>query len=287
MKLWQVKWFRVGVIIISSLLMVGATAAFLSVFSNLNSLSPTPSPKIETPLPSLQGQLPEPKTLGVATREESLDPILMYHHIQDVSNFANVVEGGLYVSPAELREEMEYLSKLGYKTAILSELFDDLPDKRVVITFDDGYKDVIDNALPILKENGYRAVVFVITDKINQPGYLDWGNLERLKNEGWEIGSHSLTHPDFKILSDELAKKQIFESKKILEDKLKIKVEYFCYPAGRYRETTIDLLKEAGYLGAVTIELGAKNSKDKIFELKRIRIEGNTTFSVFKNYFKK
>lgn len=286
MKLWQIKWFRVGVIIISSLLALGATAAFLFIFSNSNSLSPTPSPKIETPLPSLQGQLPEPKTLGVATKNESSDPILMYHHIQDISNPANVAEKNLYLSPIKLKEEMEYLSESGYKTAVLSELFYNLPDKRVVITFDDGYKDVIDNALPVLKELGFRGVVFIIVNNVGKPGYMNFNDLRVLNQEGWKIGSHSLTHPNFKTLSNEAAKKQIFESKNILEDKLNIKVEYFCYPAGRYNETTINLVKEAGYVGAVTIEPGAKNSKDNIFELKRIRIDGNTALSGFKSIFK-
>lgn len=286
MKLWQIKWFKLLIIITSGLLAVGLTFVIIFIHQNSKSLSPTPSPKIETPLPSLSGELPEPKTLGVAARNESLHPILMYHHIQDIFQPANAAEKELYLNPAKLKEEMKFLSESGYRAALLSELFDDLPGERVVITFDDGYKDVVDNALPILKELGFRGVVFIIVNNVGRPGYMSFDDLNKLKNEGWEIGSHTLAHPDLAKEPETIQRKQIFESKKILEDGLNIKIEYFCYPAGRYNETTINLLKEAGYVGAVTVESGTKNSKDKIFELKRIRIEAKTTLSNFKNYFK-
>lgn len=283
--MWQVKWFRVGVLIVSALVAVGIT--FIIILIHERSFSQSPAPTLNsTPLPSFQGQLPEPKTLGVATKNESTVPILMYHHIQDLSNTSNPIEKGLSLGTAKFREEMKYLSDSGYKTATLTELFYNVPDKRVVLTFDDGYKDVVDNALPALKEFGFRGVVFIIVDRVGQPGYLGWGDLERLNQEGWEIGSHTLNHPELAREPEPIQRKQIFESKKILEDGLDIKIEYFCYPAGRYNEMTINLVKEAGYLGAVTVEAGTKNSKDKIFELKRIGIKDQATFSSFKNYFK-
>ena len=276
--MWQIKWFKIGLLIFSGLLAVGATFIVILIHERSFSESPAPSTS-ETPQPSLQGYLPEPKTLGVAAKNESSDPIFMYHHIQDVSD-------NLSLSPAKFRSEVEYLSQNNYQVITLSELFNDTPGEKAVLTFDDGYKDVIDNALPVLKKFGFRGVVFIIVNNIGQSGYMSFDDLRVLKNEGWEIGSHSLTHPDFKILSDELAKKQIVESKKILEDGLNIKIEYFCYPAGRYNETTVNLVKEAGYVGAVTIKPGTKNSKDKIFELKRIRIQSAETLFGFKSIFK-
>lgn len=282
--MWQIKWFRIAVIIISGLVATGLAFIFIFIFERSFSKSPTPSPT-STPLPSLQGQLPEPKTLGVATKDESETPILMYHHIQDVSNNANSTEKNLSLSPAKFKEEMKYLSDSGYKTATLSELFNDVPDKRIVLTFDDGYKDVVTAVPPVLKEYGFRGVAFIIVDNIDKPGYATWDNLKKLRDEGWEIGSHSLTHPDL-VISKSVAQKEIFESKKMLENKLNISVNFFCYPAGKHDDSIVSLVRAAGYVGAVTTNSGTKNLKINIFELKRIRISSGETLSGFKSALK-
>ena len=282
MKLWQVKWFKLMILIVSGLLAVGITFVIIYIHQNSNFSSPTPPQNFETPLPSLQGHLPEPKALGVKTKDETNVPILMYHHIQNISASSNITEKNLSVSPAIFKDEIKYLSQSGYSGAVLDELFDEYPQKRIVITFDDGYKDIIENALPVLKEYGFRGVVFVIVDNIGKSGYMNIGDLNILINNGWEIGSHSLTHPSLKKLSEDESKKQITESKKILENIMQTKINYFCFPAGKYNEDTIEILKSTGYVGAVTIEPGKENLKPNIFELKRIRIEANDTLSSFK-----
>ncbi|MBU2595377.1 polysaccharide deacetylase family protein [Patescibacteria group bacterium] len=275
--MWQIKWFKIGLLIFSGLLAVGVTFIIILIHERSFSESPAPSTS-ETPQPSLQGYLPEPKTLGVATKSESTDPILMYHHIQDAPD-------NLSLSPAIFKAEAEYLFQENYQTITLSELFNDTSGKKVVLTFDDGYKDVVDNALPVLKEYGFRGVVFVIVDNVGKPGYLSFDDLALLKNEGWEIGSHSLTHLDL-VVSSAAAKAEIFDSRKILQDRLGIQVNFFCYPAGKYNDSTLSLVKDAGYLGAVTTESGTKNSKINIFELKRIRIQNAETLFGFKSIFK-
>lgn len=281
--MWQVKWFRIAVIIVSGLAAVGLAFIIINIFERSFSESPAPiSNSNLTPLPSLQGQLPEPKTLGVATKDTSNTAILMYHHIQDVPKLANSTEKNLSLSPAKFKEEIKYLSDVGYKTATMAELFNDVPEQRVVLTFDDGYKDVITNAFPTLKEYGFRGVAFIIIDDVGKPGYMTWDDLKNLKNQGWEIGSHSLTHPDLEVSSKDVAQKQIVDSKRILEDKLGIKIEFFCYPAGKYNPTTISILKAAGYIGAVTIDSGSENLKSRIFELKRLRIFNSESLASFK-----
>lgn len=284
--MWQVKWFRIAVIIASGLAAAGLAFILLFIRERSFSQSPTPISNSATPLPSIQENLPEPKTLGVATKDESDTPILMYHHIQDVSKNANTAEKNLSLSPAKFKEEIKFLSDSGYKTATLSELFNNDPEKRIVLTFDDGYKDLITNAFPILKVYGFRGVAFIIVDDVGKPGYVTWDDLKNLKNEGWEVGSHSLTHPDLEISSNDTAQKQIIDSKKILEDKLGIIIDFFCYPAGKYNQNTISMLKAAGYGGAVTTTSGTKNYQSNIFELKRLRINGDGSFVGFKNIFK-
>lgn len=271
-------------IIISGALALGLAFVVIFIRQNLNSSSPIPTQNLETPAPSFEGQLPKPKILGAAIKNEVDIPILMYHHI-GIIGAEETEERDLYLDPLSFQEEADYLAQENYQVITLSELFNDTPGKKVVLTFDDGYKDAVVNALPILKKYGFRGVVFIIVNNVGKLGYMGWNDLAELKNEGWEIGSHSLTHPDFEYLSDDEAKRQIIESKKILEEKLNTKIEYFCYPSGKYNEKTIPILKSAEYLGAVTTNYGRENLKANIFELKRIRILNTETLYGFKSIF--
>ena len=152
----------------------------------------------------------------------------------------------------------------------------------MVLTFDDGYKDNIDNALPILKKYGFKATVYVITDSIGQDRYMNWDDLKNLKNNGWAIGSHTQTHPDLTQINIDNVKDQLERSKQTLEKKLKIKINDFCYPSGKYNDNIINEVKNTGYNDAVTTKPGSKNNIDHKYELNRIRINSDTSIDSFK-----
>lgn len=223
-------------------------------------------------------------------------PIYMYHHIQDLTDDGDQLLYGLSLSISSFQEEMNYLKKNNYKTLTLTEMLDNQLAKSVVLTFDDGYIDVYQNAFPIMQKSGFSGVVFIITDLVGTPGYMSWEELKELKNAGWEMGSHTLSHPSLETLDFDSATKQIVESKKIIEQKLSdasvgaptskdrredIKVNFFCYPAGKYNQETIEILKNNGYVGAVTTQYGKENSRTNIFELERIRINGGASLENF------
>ena len=155
-----------------------------------------------------------------------------------------------------------------------------VPENPVLITFDDGYIDNYTADWPILKQYGFTATFFIITQYVN-PSRMDWEQLIELIGQGNSIGSHTVNHYDLSTLSAAQQKKEIDDSKGILEDKLGIPIKAFCFPSGKYNCTTLKLLSESGYSLGFTTKSGRVHSGDDSFLLKRVRIWGGMTSSQF------
>lgn len=202
--------------------------------------------------------------------------ILCYHRVRDRKG------DYLSVSPSEFRRQMNFLASEGYRSISLQELLGGMRDeKSIVITFDDGYRDNYEAALTILKELGFRASVFCIASKIGKPDYLTRDQVCELNRAGWEIGSHTLSHPDLKKLDSEQKWNEISGSKKSLEASLGIDLNFFCYPFGLYDEEAVALVEKAGYLGACSNLPGANRSLEP-YLLKRTEIAGSDSLDDFK-----
>lgn len=198
-------------------------------------------------------------------------PILSYHKVNDASD-------PLSVSPADFDRQMRWLAENGYKAVSLAELVNHmtagspLPDRPVVITFDDGYSCNYYNALPILTKYGMKATVFVIADFVGEQPYVTWGEVYELKRAGIEIGSHTLAHRDLTSLPFEEQARDVAVAKYGLEWRLDTTVGFLAYPFGRYDATTVTALKRAGYRGAVTTDVGLNKPGNDVYTLKRIGI---------------
>jgi peptidoglycan/xylan/chitin deacetylase (PgdA/CDA1 family) len=195
-------------------------------------------------------------------------PVLMYHKIgPEAGNDA-------VISEARFAEHMEYLHRNGYRTLSLAELEDylagrtELPPKPVVITFDDGYRDTYEVALPILKRYGFKSTVFVILNAAER--HLTWAELKAMKAAGMEVGSHSYTHRDLGELKPAEQAAEIARSKEELDRGLGQDSRYFCYPNGSYDGNTLRLLQENGFRLAVTIDPGWVKRGDNPLLLKRV-----------------
>lgn len=114
----------------------------------------------------------------------------------------------------------------------------------VSITFDDGFKSVIDNALPLMEEYGYRGTNYVMPDFIGKEGYMTWEDLAVLHNSCWETGSHTMNHPDLTELSREDVYYEVGESKKILAEK-GFTVKGLATPYGEYNKEVLEIVKES------------------------------------------
>jgi len=201
-------------------------------------------------------------------------PILMYHYIRNARNETELGQK-LSVSPTNLDRQMGYLKEHDYETMKLADLAD--PDKKelsriyfekkkpIILTFDDGYRDAYTEALPILKKYGFIGTFFIIRDLVGRNNRMSQKQIDELQNEGFEIGAHTLRHPDLSKISINEQRKQIFDSKE--------GADTFCYPSGKYNDETISLVKEAGYMAAVTTKIGVVNETSNLYELPRVRIE--------------
>lgn len=200
-------------------------------------------------------------------------PVLNYHLINSQKINA------LAITPQEFDEQMAYLHNNGYHTISPDELLDymqdhkTLPDNPILITFDDGYQDAYTEAYPILKKYNFKATVFLITDYIgNSNRYLTWEQVKEMHDGGFSFGSHTLSHISLSAVTNEEAEFQLIKSKEAIEWRLKKPVRYFAHPGGFYNQATSQLLRDAGYRAAFTVNLGRVNTDSDVYALRRIPI---------------
>jgi len=167
-------------------------------------------------------------------------------------------------------------------TNILTKSEEIHPGKYVIITFDDGWRDNYANAFPIMQKYRYTATVFLTFAYIGKKkDYLTWEQVIEMKKAGFDFGSHTLTHPHLTKISLKEARKEIIESREILEDKIGEKVVSFCYPYGEYNSQIIEIVKEAGYLGAVVTPPSGR-CENSIYTVRRAGIYSADTILSFR-----
>jgi peptidoglycan/xylan/chitin deacetylase (PgdA/CDA1 family) len=218
--------------------------------------------------------------------------VLMYHKVNDL------VPNPTTVPTAVFEEQMSLLSELGYTPISLDSVRDHyllgvpLPPHAVLITFDDGYRDNLENALPVLRAHGYPAVLFVpigyLDDGRPLPHEellrtlgvsnetLDWDELAELEAGGVRIESHGIGHWPLTALEPAEATREIALSKLRLEERLGREVDAFAYVKGSqadYRPEHASLVQQAGYTLAFTSVSGANGPTSDPFRLRRYNIE--------------
>lgn len=181
--------------------------------------------------------------------------VLGYHSI-GLANPHYATQGEYMLSREEFSRQLRYL-KNNYNVVPLSDLVACLQDGRcagdcVAITFDDGYKDAILQAVPILKEYQMPAAFFIVSGLIGKKEYLDWGDIETMQRDGFIFGSHTVSHPRLTQLDSGKVLQEMRDSKMQLERELKQKVQYFAYPYGLYNQDIMMAAQEAGFTHAFT-----------------------------------
>ncbi|MGC2531010.1 MAG: polysaccharide deacetylase family protein [Candidatus Acidiferrum sp.] len=219
-------------------------------------------------------------------------PILMYHSISD--NLFGMSHPYFHINtpPEMFANQMRWLRKAGYRTISLDEALNGLQAgedlaKSVVLTFDDGYRDFYTEGLPILKQHGFTATLFLLSDRIgNSPAriegadFLTWGDLRELQAEGIRFGSHTVTHPDMRSLMPEQLEYELGRSKEVLEERLGVQVESFSHPHGfpeedkDYTRYLQDALYNCGYNHAVSTIIGRASANSSRFFLPRLPVNG-------------
>lgn len=186
-------------------------------------------------------------------------PVIMYHDILPKKQVF------FDVTPQEFEQHLQLIQKQGLTPISFDQLTIHLrtglplPEKPIMLTFDDGYGGHYEYVYPLLKKYGYPAVFSIYTSKVGINSgrtHVSWEQLREMAADPLiTIASHTVTHPaDLRVLSDDKLKMEVFESKQILESKLGIPIRYFTYPAGKYDERVAQLIQQAGYQAALTMD---------------------------------
>ena len=201
----------------------------------------------------------------------------MYHVIADPP--AGAAYPQLFVGEADFGAQMRWLARHGYRAVTLRDVWDHwhrgatLPPKPVVISFDDGYRSVAQAALPHLKARSWPGVLNLTVKNLRVSGGLSEFKVRMLLAAGWELASHTLTHPDLPSLDDRELAREVTRSRAVLRARFGVPVDFFCYPAGRYDARVIRAVRRAGYLGATTTVEGLARPGEP-YELRRVRVSG-------------
>jgi len=218
-------------------------------------------------------------------------PILMYHQIELPAPRGTKFRS-LTVPPASFRRQMRWMRRLGYQGLSMRELMPylrgDKAGKVFGITFDDGFRNVLEHALPVLKETGFTATNYFLANQLggsndwdaangvptaalmSQPEMLQWAQA------GQEVGSHGLEHLHLNRLTQDEAQQQIAQSRQQLSQLVGQEVTAFCYPYGDFNPEHVQMAQAAGYVSATTTERGLVQATDGLFELPRVGIWRST-----------
>jgi peptidoglycan/xylan/chitin deacetylase (PgdA/CDA1 family) len=226
-----------------------------------------------SPAPTATHSIPNPivSVLPDQIGEVSI-PVLNYHSI-------GITKGNtLVLDPKKLTQQMDFLAEQGYSPLTLSDFIlllekkKSAPAKPVLLTFDDGYIDNYEQAMPILKRHGFPATIFISPGTIGQEGKLNWKQIKEMHEAGWDIQPHGMTHPHLPELTAAEQKEEIMQSRRQIEQQLGTKADIFCYPYGEFNKQTLTILKEEGFRYAFTIRQGRTTSSQDPFHLKRIYV---------------
>jgi peptidoglycan/xylan/chitin deacetylase (PgdA/CDA1 family) len=229
-------------------------------------------------------------TVRGGTRRPGLR-ILYYHRISDERD-------PLAVTPAAFRRQMNALAASGQRVVDLYGIDDlalETDEAAIALTFDDGYRDVLEHALPVLREHGFPCTVFVVPGAIAgvatfswygagaMPPLAGWDELRAQERAGLvHFEPHTMTHPVLTTISLEHAQSEIAESKQVVEEELGRPARIFCYPGGYYSPREVDLVRECGYRAAVTCEFGANAAPFAHNELRRTIVERSDPLWLFR-----
>ena len=210
--------------------------------------------------------------------------ILGYHNVGNASAIDPLPQ--LYVTAADFERQMGLLQRLGLRGVTLTQGLASLREGKrldcVAITFDDGYADNLQLALPILLKFGFQATCYFVSRRLGlhntwdaerggaHKALMSIEQLQQWQAAGMEVGSHTATHIRLDQLDRVLAPEEIDGSRAQLKQITGSEIAGFCYPFGRYDERTLAQVRAAGYRSAATTRPGAASRSSDPFQLPRI-----------------
>jgi peptidoglycan/xylan/chitin deacetylase (PgdA/CDA1 family) len=223
-------------------------------------------------------------------------PILVYHQI-DVAPPKGAAFRSLYVAPGAFARQMRLLRFLGYQglsmTALMPYLRGERRGKVCGITFDDGYLNNLQHALPVLNAHGFSSTCYVVSQRLGLTNDWDAGagiapvplmNAQQLNqwiSGGQELGAHTRHHVHLPEMSAQQSFQEISECKTELEALVHAPVQHFCYPYGDFESSHVTMAKRAGFLTATTTARARCKKDNEFWQLPRVPVVRSTTLPVF------
>lgn len=232
-------------------------------------------------LNSLYGKNHSPKTFS-----KDKVVVLAYHQVKEVEASDSEKARLFITSPEVFEEEMKLLRDKGYSSISLTKYIEHLnnrilhpiPEKSVVITFDDGYSSQYKNAFPVLKKYGFTATFFLYMDCIDKyPTCLTSGEIKEMTESGMTLANHTLRHTFLTEQKDSLIRQEILDNEKLLQEKFGIEniEKILAYPYGVEDERVRQILKDLGYIGGAGVTRGVEIDNKNVFNLYRYLMGNN------------
>jgi peptidoglycan/xylan/chitin deacetylase (PgdA/CDA1 family) len=224
-------------------------------------------------------------------------PVLMYHRI--AAHGAHESKRWR-TSPDDFRDQLQLLKQYGFKSVTLEEWYcyrtvrKPMPFRPVLITFDDGYLDFYDNAWPLLKEYGFNATMYLVSERIGQTNSWDaargeelplmtMDQIRELRDQGVEFGCHTATHPQLTgIPSDEVVS-ELARSRATLRRELGLEINSLAYPFGEHDDLVASIAGSCGINFALTCEDCVASYSDSLLKIPRIEVNGYYDLRTFRN----
>ena len=222
-------------------------------------------------------------------------PTLMYHDIIESDTQARQIDPVYSIEKDTFIKQIEFLQNSGHQSISLDEYVklrsqsldhrsrNSLIEKSIIITFDDGHMSNYTRAFPLLQEYGFVATFFVTVRNIDSPDGMTWQQLREMADSGMSIQSHTMTHPFLSDLSSEQIRRELGESRSILEDKLGKPVNFLALPGGRYSSTARKIAEAVGYQAVCTSKVGYNTLNTDLYSLRRWTVKRNTSISTFRS----
>ncbi len=218
--------------------------------------------------------------------------VFCYHGVEpETENF-------YFNRTADFEEQMQTLADEGFASITCKQLADylageqDIPEKSVLLTFDDGNLCVYEKACPIMEKHGFKATLFLITGSMGGKTRMDWQHVRDLHSRGYEIGAHTVTHANLTKRSEGQSVeeheasvvKELTESKEKIEQMIDEPVVAVAYPYGNYDEFVMSAVREAGYRLGFSIDRGAVDEQSSPWRLPRQMVVRDNSLRTFKRW---
>ena len=223
-------------------------------------------------------------------------PILMYHQ---VTPHPPPALRKYVVTPKAFAAQMNWLALTGYVPITLDILLAHrtggcpLTSRPIVITFDDGFQDCVEHAVPILRARGFTAIFYLVAGLVGKTSrwllsergielpLMDWAAARRLEAAGFHCGSHTMSHPHLADISPAACHDELLRSRCLLEDRLGHEVRHLAYPFGSFNERVRALAAETGYRLASSVRIGLSSPEDDSLALHRVPVTGQDSLLDF------